>query len=416
VSASRAPSATRPAQRPTARSGSGSPALSLKPGREKSLLRRHPWIFSGAIERVEGEPQSGHAVAVRASSGAFLAWAAYSAGSQIRARVWSWQEDEPPGEGLLRERLAQAIALRRALYPGADVVRLVNAESDALPGLIVDRYGDTLVLQASSAGAAYWREAAAGALLELVPARRVYERSDAEVMELEGLPARAGVLHGDEPPDPVAIVENGLSVGVRIAAGHKTGFYLDQRENRLLLRQLAGDREVLDCFCYTGGFALNALAGGARHVTAVDASSDAIDGARRNAALNGLPDERIEWLADDAFKLLRRLRDQGRQFDLIVLDPPKFAPTAALAERAARGYKDINLLAFKLLRPGGQLMTFSCSGGISRELFQKIVAGAASDARVDAQIVRWLSAAPDHPVALAFPEGEYLKGLLCHLT
>jgi 23S rRNA (cytosine1962-C5)-methyltransferase len=415
VSISRAASATGRARRPAARSSGGYPALTLKAGREKSLLRRHPWIFSGAIERFDGEPQSGQAVAVRASSGAFLAWAAYSAGSQIRARVWSWQEDEPPGEGLLRARIARAIALRGALYPGADAVRLVNAESDALPGLIVDRYGDTLVLQASSAGAAYWRDVAVGTLLELVPARGVYERSDAEVMELEGLPARAGVLHGDEPADPVVIAENGLSIGVRIAAGHKTGFYLDQRENRLLLRQLAREREVLDCFCYTGGFALNALAGGARHVTAVDASGEALDGARRNAALNGLADERIEWLNDDAFKLLRRLRDQGRQFDLIVLDPPKFAPTAALAERAARGYKDINLLAFKLLRPGGQLMTFSCSGGISRELFQKIVAGAASDARVDAQIVRWLSAAPDHPVALAFPEGEYLKGLLCHL-
>jgi 23S rRNA (cytosine1962-C5)-methyltransferase len=271
------------------------------------------------------------------------------------------------------------------------------------------------VLQSSSAGAAARREAIADLLVEVLPGSRVFERSDAEVMELEGLPPRTGALRGDSPPEPVLIAENGLTIGVSIAGGHKTGFYLDQRDNRALLRTLAAQREVLDCFCYTGGFALNALAGGARQVTAVETSAEALAGAQRNLALNDLAPDRVEWISADVFALLRRLRDQGRQFDLIVLDPPKFAPTAALAERAARGYKDINLLAFKLLRPGGQLLTFSCSGGISRELFQKIVAGAAADAGVDAQVLRWLAAAPDHPVALAFPEGDYLKGLLCRL-
>jgi 23S rRNA (cytosine1962-C5)-methyltransferase len=389
--------------------------LILKLGREKSLLRRHPWIFSGAVERVEGQPQMGDTVAVRESRGGFIAWAAYSPQSQIRARVWSWDEAQPPGEALLRERLERAIAMRRTLYPDASAVRLVNAESDAMPGLVVDQYADTLVLQASSAGAARWRDQTAGLLAALVPGANVFERSDADVLELEGLPRSVGVLCGAHPADPIAIVENGLKIDVSIAGGHKTGFYLDQRENRLLLRGLAHERDVLDCFCYTGGFALNALAGGARHVTAVDTSADALDAARRNLALNGLPESRIEWIAADVFQLLRKLRDQGRRFDAIVLDPPKFAPTAAFAERAARGYKDINLLAFKLLRPGGTLLTFSCSGGIARELFQKIVAGAASDAGVDAQILRWLSAAPDHPVALAFPEGDYLKGLLCRV-
>jgi 23S rRNA (cytosine1962-C5)-methyltransferase len=389
--------------------------LILKSAREKSLLRRHPWIFSGAIERIDGTPGMGESVAVRSSHGSFLGWAAYSPYSQIRARVWSWDEAHPAGPDLVRVRLEQAIALRRSLYPEAQAVRLVNAESDGLPGVVIDRYGDALVLQVSSAGAARWRDTIADLLVALLPGSSVFERSDAEVLELEGLPQHVGVLLGSAPADPVVIVENGIQLAVSIAGGHKTGFYLDQRENRLLLRQLAHGRDVLDCFCYTGGFALNALAGGARHVTAVDASAEALDAAGRNLALNDLAPDRAEWLGADVFQLLRKLRDQGRRFDAIVLDPPKFAPTAALAERAARGYKDINLLAFKLLRPGGILFTFSCSGGVSRDLFQKIVAGAASDARVDAQVLRWMSAASDHPVALAFPEGEYLKGLLCRV-
>jgi len=389
--------------------------LILKSAREKSLLRRHPWIFSGAIERIDGTPGMGESVAVRSSHGSFLGWAAYSPYSQIRARVWSWDEAQPPGPDLVRMRLEQAIALRRSLYPEAQAVRLVNAESDGLPGVVIDRYGDALVLQVSSAGAARWRDTIADLLVALLPGSSVFERSDAEVLELEGLPQRVGVLLGSAPADPVVIVENGIQLAVSIAGGHKTGFYLDQRENRLLLRQLAHGRDVLDCFCYSGGFALNALAGGARHVTAVDASAEVLDAARRNLALNDLAPDRAKWLGADVFQLLRKLRDQGRSFDAIVLDPPKFAPTAALAERAARGYKDINLLAFKLLRPGGILFTFSCSGGVSRDLFQKIVAGAASDARVDAQVLRWMSAASDHPVALAFPEGEYLKGLLCRV-
>jgi 23S rRNA (cytosine1962-C5)-methyltransferase len=389
--------------------------LILKSAREKSLLRRHPWIFSGAIERIDGTPGMGESVAVRSSHGSFLGWAAYSPYSQIRARVWSWDEAHPAGPDLVRVRLEQAIALRRSLYPEAQAVRLVNAESDGLPGVVIDRYGDALVLQVSSAGAARWRDTIADLLVALLPGSSVFERSDAEVLELEGLPQHVGVLLGSAPADPVVIVENGIQLAVSIAGGHKTGFYLDQRENRLLLRQLAHGRDVLDCFCYTGGFALNALAGGARHVTAVDASAEALDAARRNLALNDLAPDRAEWLGADVFQLLRKLRDHGRRFDAIVLDPPKFAPTAALAERAARGYKDINLLAFKLLRPGGILFTFSCSGGVSRDLFQKIVAGAASDARVDAQVLRWMSAASDHPVALASPEGDYLKGLLCRV-
>ncbi len=372
-------------------------------------------MFSGAIARIGGTPQPGDAIRVRAHGGAFLGWGAYNPHSQIAVRIWSWEESRPFDSDLLRERLQQALALRQALLPQAQALRLVHGESDGLPGLIVDRYGDTLVLQASSAGAARWREESADMLLAMTGCRRVYERSDADVMSLEGLPARSMALRGDAPPAQLEVSENALALGIDVAGGHKTGYYLDQRDNRALVRTLSPERSVLDCFCYSGGFTLNALAGGARQVTAMDASGDALEVARENVARNRLDAGRVEWVEADAFQYLRRLRDQGRQFDLIVLDPPKFAPTAAHAERAARGYKDINLLAFKLLAPGGWLATFSCSGGISRELFQKIVAGAASDARVDAQILRWMSAAPDHPVALAFPEGEYLKGLLCRV-
>jgi len=390
--------------------------LILKPGREKSLLRRHPWVFSGAVAQVQGQPESGATLAIRAADGRFMGWGAYSPKSQIVARVWSWREEAPLGVGLLRERLSQALAMRARLVAEGQPARLVHAESDGLPGVIVDRYGDTIVLQLSSAGAEAWRDTLAGLLLELTGAQRVYERSDAEVLALEGMQPRAGPLRGEAPSDPLEIEEAGVKFLLSIATGHKTGFYLDQRENRALIRSLAGGATVLDCFCYTGGFALSALAGGARHVTAVEASGEALALARRNAQLNTFAADRCEWVEADVFQMLRRLRDQGRRFDLIVLDPPKFAPTAALAERAARGYKDINLLAFKLLAPGGLLATFSCSGGISRDLFQKIVAGAALDAGVDAQILRHLGAGLDHPVALSFPEGEYLKGLLCRIT
>jgi 23S rRNA (cytosine1962-C5)-methyltransferase len=390
--------------------------LILKPGREKSLLRRHPWVFSGAVAQVRGEPEAGATVEIRTADGQFLAWGAYSPRSQIVARVWSWRENAPLGPDLLRERLVRALSARARLLPEVQTVRLVHAESDGLPGVIADRYADTVVLQLSSAGAEAWRETLADLLLELSAAQRVYERSDAEVLALEGMQPRVGPLCGDPPPDPLAIEEDGLKFSVSIASGHKTGFYLDQRDNRRLVRSLGAGAAVLDCFCYTGGFTINALAGGASHVTAVEASSEALALARQNLALNALAAERCDWVEGDVFQILRRLRDQGRRFDLIVLDPPKFAPTAALAERAARGYKDINLLAFKLLTPGGLLATFSCSGGVSRELFQKIVAGAALDAGVDAQILRHLSAGVDHPVALNFPEGEYLKGLLCRIT
>ena len=389
--------------------------LVLKPGREKSLKRRHPWIFSGAVARLEGSAQAGDTIEVRSHAGELLALAAYSPHSQIRARAWSW--DVCDIDASFFTKLVEDAASARAAFSidrASDALRLVHAEADGLPGVVADRYGDTVVVQLLSAGADRWRDAIADALCALPGVARIWERSDADTRELEGLEPRSGLLRGKPLPSAPVITEHGLRFKVEIDAGHKTGFYLDQRDNRLLVRTLAAGKDVLDCFSYTGGFAINALHGGARSVMAIDSSGLALDMARANSQLNGV--EGVEWVEGDVFQMLRRLRDQGRVFDLIVLDPPKFAPTAAHAEKAARAYKDINLFAFKMLRPGGFLITFSCSGGVSADLFQKIVAGAALDAGVDARIEAWLHAAPDHPVALNFPESEYLKGLLCRVS
>jgi len=394
--------------------GLSEPRLRLKGGREKSLQRRHPWVFSGAILEVLGDPAAGDTVCITDREGEFLGWGAYSPQSQIRARVWSWDPSEQIGAAFFTDRLRKALALRARFIQPEDTsaVRLVHGESDGLPGLVVDRYGEWAVVQLLSAGPERWKEAICQSLTDLLPLRGVYERSDADVRRLEGLAERVGLVWGEEPPERLAITEYGLQFWVDVRKGHKTGFYLDQRENRLRLRQLAGGADVLDCFSYTGGFSLNALLGGARSVSALEASAEALQMARANLELNRLDPAAYSEIQADVFQQLRTFRDQRRTFDLIVLDPPKFAPTAALAEKAARGYKDINLLALKLLRPGGLLFSFSCSGGIDMDLFQKILAGAALDAGVSAAVVERLHQSADHPVDLAFPEGEYLKGLV----
>ncbi len=389
------------------------PALVLAPGREKSSRLRHPWIFSGAVERVEGDPASGETVTVVAADGTFLASAAYSPSSQIRARAWSFDSRQTIDTAFFTKTVARAAMARAALFDQDHTAgRLLHGESDGLPGVIADRYAEVVVLQCLSAGAERWRDVIATALREATGVQCVFERSDAEVRSLEGLPARTGTLLG-VLPDAVTIVEDGIAYRVDVVQGQKTGFYLDQRDNRRIVRGHATGRRVLNAFSYTGGFSLAALAGGAVSVLSVDSSGDALNLARDNLARNAMLDPaRAQWRESDVFEELRRLRDSGAAFDMIVLDPPKFAPTAAHAERAARAYKDINLLAFKLLAPGGLLATFSCSGGISAELFQKIVAGAALDAHADGQIIGHLTASGDHPVALNFPEGDYLKGLL----
>ena len=390
----------------------------LKAGREKSLLRRHPWVFSGAVARIDGKASFGDTAHVVANDGGFLALAAVNPDANISARVWDWNETTQINTAFFHRRLETAIGMRRTLFPRKpdEAERLVHGESDGLPGLIVDRYADVVVLQISSAGCHRWREAIIASLQQLTSVRALYERSDADVLELEGLTARAGLVRGELETPVVHIMESGVHLQVDVAKGHKTGFYLDQRDNRLQVGELAAGRDVLNCFSYTGGFTLQALAHGAASVTSVDSSAEALQLGREHVRMNAFAEDRCEWVDADVFQYLRKLRDQDRQFDLIILDPPKFAPTAATAERAARGYKDINLLAFKLLRPGGLLATFSCSGGVPADLFRKIVAGAALDANVDAQVVNQFHSTPDHPVLLAFPEGEYLKGLLCRIN
>jgi len=400
----------------------------LKPGRENSLKRRHPWIFSGGIDRIIGTPESGETVQVCDSNGDFLAYGAYSPESQIRIRIWTWNKKERVDRDFFRNRLQTAISYRKSIlgyepnikrddqvnnanneFP-KEAIRLVHAESDFLPGLIVDQYGDVLVMQLLSAGIERWREIITDLLQETTQLNNIFERSDVDVRKLEGLEQRIGPVKGD-PPENVIIEENGLHFRVSLITGHKTGFYLDQSLNRRYVRAIAEGKDVLDCFSYTGGFTVNALKGGAKSVVAMDTSIEALILAKENLKLNQLPEKNVHWLKADVFQQLRKFRDQGVQFDLIILDPPKFAPTSSQVSRASRGYKDINLLAFKLIRPGGMLVTFSCSGGITPLLFQKIVADAALDAAVNAKIICHLFQSPDHPIALNFPEGAYLKGL-----
>jgi 23S rRNA (cytosine1962-C5)-methyltransferase len=390
--------------------------ITLNPNREKSLLRRHPWIFAGAIHHVDETHASGSTVDLISSEGHFLARASYSPISQIRARVWTFI-DEPIDKEFFRKRIKAAIDMRQRLKveSHSNAYRLIHAESDGIPGLIVDRYDDVLVLQSLTAGSEFWKETFADLLVEETGIQNIYERSDADVRELEGLKPITGILRGTITNPQLQITEYGLKFNVDIQNGHKTGFYLDQSHNRHRVGEFAKDRDVLNCFCYTGGFSIHALANGAKSVLSVDSSADALALLEENIALNRVrvPAERHTSREGDVFQLLRKFRDENRSFDMIILDPPKFAPTAAHAEKASRAYKDINLLAFKLLRHGGMLFTYSCSGGIDAALFQKIVASAALDAGTDATIIEHLSQGSDHPVSLHFPEGAYLKGLVC---
>jgi 23S rRNA (cytosine1962-C5)-methyltransferase len=390
------------------------PNMILNTNREKSLLRRHPWIFASAIKHMDENHASGGTVDLLSSDGQFLARASYSPISQIRARVWTFN-NELVDKDFFRKRIREAITLRQTskIADHTNAYRLIHAESDGLPGLIVDRYDDVLVLQSLTAGSEFWKETIADLLVEETGIKNIYERSDADVRELEGLKPIIGLLRGTINDSRLTIDEYGLKFNIDIQNGHKTGFYLDQRHNRHRVGEFAKDRDVLNCFCYTGGFSVHALAGGAKSVLSVDSSADAIALGKENVTLNNFTAEKATWLEGDVFQLLRKFRDENRSFDMIILDPPKFAPTAAHAEKASRAYKDINLLAFKLLRHGGMLFTYSCSGGIDAALFQKIVASAALDAGVDATIIEHLSQGSDHPVSLHFPEGAYLKGLVC---
>ncbi|HEJ6942853.1 23S rRNA (cytosine(1962)-C(5))-methyltransferase RlmI [Serratia marcescens] len=391
--------------------------LFLAKGREKSLLRRHPWVFSGAVQRVEGKALSGETIDILDSQGKWLARGAYSPESQIRARVWTFQQDEEINIDFFIRRLQQAQSWRDwvAQRDGLDGYRLIAGESDGLPGITIDRFQNFLVLQLLSAGAEYQRPALLSALQHCYPECSIYDRSDVAVRKKEGLPLAQGQVLGDLPPELLPITEHGMKLLVDIQQGHKTGFYLDQRDSRLAARNYSAGRRVLNCFSYTGAFAVSALMGGCEQVISVDTSQAALDIAKQNVELNKLDLSKAEFVRDDVFQLLRNYRAQGEKFDLIIMDPPKFVENKNQLASACRGYKDINMLALQLLNPGGILLSFSCSGLMPTDLFQKILADAAVDAGRDVQFIEQFRQAADHPVIATYPEGLYLKGFACRV-
>ena len=389
----------------------------LAKGREKSLLRRHPWVFSGAVARMEGKANTGETIDIVDHQGKWLARGAYSPASQIRARAWTFNKDEAIDIDFFVRRLQQAQTWRNwlAQRDGLDSYRLIAGESDGLPGVTIDRFGSYLVLQLLSAGAEYQRPALVAALQQCYPECAIYDRSDVAVRKKEGLELAQGPVSGELPPDLLPIEEHGMKLLVDIKGGHKTGYYLDQRDSRLATRHYVKDQRVLNCFSYTGGFAVSALMGGCRQVVSVDTSQEALDVAKQNVALNQLDLSKAEFVRDDVFKLLRKYRDAGETFDVIVMDPPKFVENKSQLMGACRGYKDINMLAIQLLNPGGVLLTFSCSGLMTTDLFQKIIADAAVDAGRDVQFIEQFRQAADHPVIATYPEGLYLKGFACRI-
>ena len=395
------------------------PTLILKPGKERALLRRHPWVYSTGVANVKGKPQSGDTIKIVDNKGNFLAWGAYSPESALRARCWSFNEKDIINEEWIRARVFEAIRSRDDLKSRTNAIRLIFGEADFLPGLIVDQYDTQLVTQFQAAGVEKWRSEIGKALTDATGLTQVFDRSDAATRAREGLPERKEVLEGEEPPEKIQIDEDGILYGVDVRMGHKTGFYVDQRDNRRLARQLAETfRKVhgrgmraLNCFCYTGGFSLALAKGGAEEVNSNYSSADALEMAKSNAKLNGFNESQMKWVEANVFEQLRKYRDAGEKFDLVILDPPKFASSHHHVEKAARAYKDINLNGLRLLNEGGQLLTFSCSGAIDVDLFQKIVAGAVIDAKTDAWMISRLGAGSDHPLLMTHPEGEYLKGL-----
>lgn len=393
--------------------------LILKKGKERSLLRRHPWVYDTAVQKLSGKPANGETVCVRNADKRFLAWAAYSEASTLRARCWSFDENEMINRDWIAAKIEKALAARAHLFERTSAVRVIFGEADQLPGLVVDSYGDWFVTQFQAAGVEAWREDIADILMQQPGIKGIFDRSDAATRHREGLTERVETLRGQEPPQEIEVIEDGVRYGVDVRKGHKTGFYIDQRESRLLAQRLAAEfkrrhgrgMRALNCFCYTGGFSLALLAGGAAEVVSVDSSEEALAMAARNAARNGFNDERAQWVQADVFEYLRRAREAGETFDLVILDPPKFASSHRHIDRAARAYKDINLNGLRLVAPGGDLLTFSCSGAMDVDLFQKVIAGAVIDSKREAWMVARLGAGCDHPLMMTCPEGEYLKGL-----
>ena len=387
----------------------------LKKSADSFIKRKHPWIFSGAIDKVDGNPSNGETVQIFTSNKTLVGFGSFSPSSQIRVRVWSFNPEDKIDSDFFRKKAIAASELRNQLINNSttNAYRIINAESDGLPGLIVDRYSDFIVCQFLSAGVETYKEKIVEILNDIFKPTGIFERSDVEVRLKEGLQPVKGLLTGKITNDFIEVKENGLKFLVDVKNGHKTGFYLDQKDNRKLISDYSKGKNVLNCFSYTGGFSVYALSSGAIKVTQIDSSASALELSIKNIEPNNLDISRVENINGDVFEVLRKFRDERRTFDLIILDPPKFAESVSQIDKASRGYKDINLLAFKLLNPGGILFTFSCSGHISQELFQKIIAGAALDSGREVKIIRQLTQSSDHPVVLNFPEGLYLKGLIC---
>lgn len=393
------------------------PSIKLKRGRDKSIGRKHPWIFSGAIESVRDVRSNGETVEIISADGKHLGYGSFSKESQISVRMLSFNPEENPDEIFIKKRIKEALNFRDSIVDksSTNAYRLINAESDNLPGIIVDKYSDYLVCQFLSAGAEFWKNIVIDALIELTDPICIYERSDVDVRDKEGLVKSKGIIFGKLPDLPIEIIENGNKLLVDIVNGHKTGFYLDQRENRKIISDFARGRNILNCFSFTGGLSVYALKAGASKVINIDSSEEALSLAEKNLINNGFTNNQYENICEDVFKYLRKLRDSNQKYDLIILDPPKFAESVSQVEKASRGYKDINLLAMKLLNPNGILFTFSCSGHITRELFNKIISDAALDSGREVKIIKHLTQSPDHSISTNFPESLYLKGLVCNV-
>jgi 23S rRNA (cytosine1962-C5)-methyltransferase len=392
-------------------------AVILKKGREKSLDRKHPWIFTGAVKEVTGSPDNGETVEIVQYNGENMGVGSISHNSQIIVRMWSFDPGEVINDAFFYCRISDALKRRNisGIPENTNAFRVVNAESDGLPGLIVDKYNNILVCQFLSAGAEFFKSEIVRQLSEIMHPSAVYERSDSESRVKEGLEKKCGLLKGSLPETPINIKEHGIQYRVDVVNGHKTGFYLDQRDNRSILGNMSRNMDVLNCFSYTGGFGLNALVGGANSITSIDVSEVAMQQAMNNVRLNNCDLSKITNITGDVFQHLRQFRDKGSTFDIVVLDPPKFAASVSQLPKAARGYKDINLLAMKLLKPGGLLFTFSCSGHMVPELFRKIISDAAIDADCKVYFEQTLQQSTDHPVLMSFPESHYLKGYICRV-
>jgi len=393
-------------------------SVKLKKGRDKSFNRKHPWIFSGAIDSIKDINTNGETVEIFSGDGKFLGYGSYSLHSQISVRVLSFNPEDQIDKDFIQKKIETAAQFRTQIInlETTNAYRVINAESDSLPGLVVDKYGDFLVCQFLSAGAEFWKKETIEILFNIFNPTGIFERSDVEVREKEGLQQFKGILFGKDPEELIEIIENGNKFFVDINLGHKTGFYLDQRDNRKLLETFSSESKILNCFSYTGGFSVYAIKAGASKVVNLDSSLEALSLAETNLTLNGIASSKYENVQDDVFKYLRKLRDTNKQFDVIILDPPKFAESVCQIEKASRGYKDINLLALKLLKKNGVLFTFSCSGHIVPELFNKIIADAATDAGREVHILKYLTQSPDHAMLTSFPEGLYLKGLVCKVN